>query len=327
MNYKTGMIKFYHDGIGKTLEKMYNDNIPFRKEPTSRYRFIPGPMMKSAEESCPTTGQYKTSTTPDQEDEEDEEEDDEEEVPRPSKKRKTPSKTKTKTRNTWDFELPSDASQVKDKVCFDDKVIEIEGDGKVMGCVARTTPANGDDIWDSLNVAKIRKSNEKARMGYHMKQLGIPFVFGHRAVDLVNFMDIAYGDNANKYAFQQATVEFNARQPEPRGREIKRKKRSSDREVEKNVTVHSLAIVDEDSSFNFKVKECKIWEESEEGEVLETHVYDFERKVLIEDNNTGGSSPNATYIEEGVLEDAEEVPAPEEEQIETISIVLRPRGN
>jgi len=78
------------------------------------------------------------------------------------------------------------------------------------------------------------------------------------------------------------------------------------------VTVHSLAIVDEDSSFNFKVKECKIWEESEEGEVLETHVYDFERKVLIEDNNTGGSSPNATYIEEGVLEDAEEVPAPEE---------------
>jgi len=152
------------------------------------------------------------------------------EVTHPPKKRRTP---KTETRNLWDFEFPSDASQVRDKVCFDHNMIKIEGDGKVMECVARRTQANGDDIWDSLNVAKIRKSNEKARMGYHMKQLGIPFVFGHRAVDLVNFVDIAYGDNANKYAFQQATVEFNARQPEPRGREIKRKKRPSDREVEK----------------------------------------------------------------------------------------------
>ena len=110
-----------------------------------------------------------------------------------------------------------------------------------------------------------------------------------------------------------------------------RKKRSTDTvntgTIEQNVTIHSLAIVDEDSSSNFKVKDCRIWEESEEGEVIETHVYDYEQNILIVDSKTGGSSLNATYFKDGAPGDAEEVPESEEEQIETISIVLRPRGN
>jgi len=99
--------------------------------------------------------------------------------------------------------------------------------------------------------------------------------------------------------------------------------------VEQNVTTSSLTIVDEDCNSNFKVKDCRIWEQTKEGELVETHVFDFERKVLIEDSNPGGSSLNATYFEDGVEEDVDEVPAPEteEEEIETISIVLRPRGN
>ena len=109
----------------------------------------------------------------------------------------------------------------------------------------------------------------------------------------------------------------------------KRRKRSiTDASVEQNVTMSSLTIVDEDSDSDFKVKDCRIWEQTKEGELVETHVFDFEKKVLIEDNNPGGSSLNATYMEDGVEEDVDEVPAPEtEEEIETISIVLRPRGN
>ena len=108
----------------------------------------------------------------------------------------------------------------------------------------------------------------------------------------------------------------------------RRRKRSVNYPLDQNVTRHTIEIIDHDSSFNFKLKDCRIWEESEEGEVLETHVYDFEKNILIEDSNTGGSSLNATYIEDGVEKDAEEVPEEtEEEQIETISIVLRPRGD
>merc|ERR1712038_869835 len=95
-----------------------------------------------------------------------------------------------------------------------------------------------------------------------------------------------------------------------------RKKRSVDPPREQNITTRSFTIVDEDPTSDLKLKDCRIWEESE-GDVIETHVYDFERNVLIEDSEAGGSSLNATYFEDGVEEDAEEVPAPEEEEIET----------
>ena len=113
----------------------------------------------------------------------------------------------------------------------------------------------------------------------------------------------------------------------PKSDQSRRRKRSVNYPLVQNVTRHTIEIIDHESSFNFKLKDCRIWEESEEGEVLETHVYDFEKNILIEDSNTGGSSLNATYIEDGVEKDADEVPEEEEEQIETISIVLRPRGN
>merc|ERR1719150_768418 len=100
---------------------------------------------------------------------------------------------------------------------------------------------------------------------------------------------------------------------------------TDDPPVDQNITTRSITVIDEDRNSDLKLKDCRIWEESE-GEVIETHVYDFERNVLIEDSKAGGSSLNATYFEDGVEEDAEEVPAPEtEEEIETISIVLRPR--
>ena len=113
----------------------------------------------------------------------------------------------------------------------------------------------------------------------------------------------------------------------PKSDQSRRRKRSVNYPLVQNVTRHTIEIIDHESSF--KLKDCRIWEESEEGEVLETHVYDFEKNILIEDSNTGGSSLNATYIEDGVEKGAEdEVPEEtEEEKIETISVVLRPRGD
>jgi len=106
-------------------------------------------------------------------------------------------------------------------------------------------------------------------------------------------------------------------QMEPASKKSKSKRSvgspTDDPPADQNITTRSITVIDEDPNSDLKLKDCRIWEESE-GEVIETHVYDFERNVLIEDNKVGGSSLNATYFEDGVEEDAEEVPAPETEE-------------
>ena len=90
----------------------------------------------------------------------------------------------------------------------------------------------------------------------------------------------------------------------------------------RNVSSYFFSVSDEDSSSDLELKDCRIWEKSE-GEVIETHVYDFESNKLIEDQKVdSGSTLTATYTDEGGAEvEAEK----EVTEVETISIVLRPR--
>ena len=89
-----------------------------------------------------------------------------------------------------------------------------------------------------------------------------------------------------------------------------------------NMSSYFFSISDEDSSSDLELKDCRIWEKSE-GEVIETHVYDFESNTLIEDRNVdSGSTLTAAFTdEEGAEVEAEK----EVNEVETISIVLRPR--
>ena len=88
-----------------------------------------------------------------------------------------------------------------------------------------------------------------------------------------------------------------------------------------NVSSYFFSVSDEDSSSDLELKDCRIWEKSE-GEVIETHVYDFESNTLIEDRKVdSGSTLTATYTNEGGAEVEAEKKATE---VETISIVLRP---
>merc|ERR550519_1076694 len=106
-----------------------------------------------------------------------------------------------------------------------------------------------------------------------------------------------------------------------------RKKRSVDSASEQNMTTYALRIMDNDANSDFKLKDCRIWEESE-GEVIETHVFDFETNTFFEDSRKdSGSSLTATYTDDDGVEVDANGPDPSAEvpQVKTISIVLRPR--
>ena len=97
---------------------------------------------------------------------------------------------------------------------------------------------------------------------------------------------------------------------------------SSNQTCSQNVSSYVFKVSDEDSSSDLELKDCTILEKSE-GEVIETHVYDFEANTLIEDKKVdSGSTLTATYTEE---DGAEVVAEKEVTQVETISIVLKPR--
>merc|ERR1711892_543417 len=106
-----------------------------------------------------------------------------------------------------------------------------------MVCIEDTS-SNKHIFWDKVNIQKIRKSNEKARLGYLMAQYGISFLESGRRTT------VSGHGGPNK---KQKTTED-------------RKKRSVGKVVEQNVTTHSISIVDADSISDFKLKDCRIWE-------------------------------------------------------------------
>ena len=108
-----------------------------------------------------------------------------------------------------------------------------------------------------------------------------------------------------------------------RKRRRERRKRSVETTAKSNQTLHCLKIIDGDSTSDFKLQECKIREEYNEGDAIETHIYNFDSNTLVEDSKVErGSTLTATYTgEDGdAVEAAKEV-----NQDETIFIVLRPR--
>jgi len=304
LNYRTGVVKFYDREISNTLLKMYNPESgkdmhytageawAAAESEETKMTLIDGPT--TSEKRRASTSERWTVSTPNRA-RTSTQTDGGAPAPRTSETEEVPPPDAP-----WKFALAGKDTYSRGKVCqISDKLSDTV---KNMECVPGEA-ANNDVFWEEVNIAKIRRTNEKLYFGYLMTQYGIPFQFG----------------NFEKIAKIVANGKTNIGE--------KRKKRSAVPIEKQNVTRHALEIIDEDSSSNFKVKDCRIWEESEEGEVIETHVYDFERDVLIEDSNLGGSSLNATFFEDGVEKDADEVSPPEEEQIETISIVLRPRGN
>ena len=108
-----------------------------------------------------------------------------------------------------------------------------------------------------------------------------------------------------------------------RKRRRERRKRSVETIAKSNHTLHFPKIIDGDSTSDFKLQECKIREEYNDGDEIETHIYNFDSNTLVEDSKVErGSTLTATYTgEDGdAVEAAKEV-----NQDETIFIVLRPR--
>ena len=108
-----------------------------------------------------------------------------------------------------------------------------------------------------------------------------------------------------------------------RKRRREKGKRSVETTAKSNQTLHFLKIIDGDSTSDFKLQVCKIRKEYNDGDAIETHIYNFDSNTLVEDSKVErGSTLTATYTgEDGdAVEAAKEV-----NQDETIFIVLRPR--
>ena len=186
-------------------------------------------------------------------------------------------------------------------------------------------------FWKNINVFKMRAENEFRRMETIASAYGFELI---RKSDLVqmlaNVLNSREGQQGNRK--RNPSTELAGGDPKRIRTQSpgQRKKRSVDTTSEQNVTTHALRIVDKDSSSDFTLKDCRIWEKSDEGEVIETHVYDFETNTFIEDSKTdSGSSLAATFTnEDGIEVDANEPdpePSAEVPRVRTISIVLRPR--
>ena len=227
--------------------------------------------------------------------------------------------SKTNARkNLLGFLAPSDDNEnVKtEKVCDPMKVLGWSYD-KGLVCPNDGEPGLKHNFWDNVDVQSIRMENEAARLNYLLAQY-----------------------RSTTYQTQELnTRNVVARENNKRGRLAERetrKKRSTDTTSQQNLTAktmsqqnlttYSFNIFDEDSNSNFKLKECKIWEESKEGEVIETHLYDFESNTLFEDSKTdSGSNLTAFYAnEDGVEVLADKESRPEVIQDVTISISNSP---
>ena len=81
-----------------------------------------------------------------------------------------------------------------------------------------------------------------------------------------------------------------------------------------------------DPNSDFELSTCTILETSADGQIMETHAYDFERNVFIEDGEVDtGSNLTATYTDEdGVEVPADEETAPKVIQDVAISISTSP---
>ena len=166
--------------------------------------------------------------------------------------------------------------------------------GLDMNC-AQGDEAEDDNVefWNTLNVNKIRRQNEIARLGYMLR------LYKHQTTSRVE----------NK-AFVKTSNDG------------KRRKRSVDTTEEEAVSSYTMEIVDTDAESNFELGTCKILEKSTDGQVIETHAYDFERNIFFEDVDVdSGSNLTATYSDEdGIEVQAKRELAPEVIQDVTVSI-------
>ena len=103
----------------------------------------------------------------------------------------------------------------------------------------------------------------------------------------------------------------------------RRRRRSAGTDAEEEtVSRYAVSIIDNDSESDFEVETCKILEKSNDGQVLETHTYDFKKDILFQDGKvSSGSTLTANFTEDGVEQQAQV----KRTQEETITIVLRPR--
>jgi len=220
-----------------------------------------------------------------------------------------------------------------DKVCDPEHFLEwttnIDG-GDGWSCSREgTEDAEGPSFWDKVDIQEIREDNENARLGYLLGQYKRRTIWGQiedKTVDWFASTPDEVIHTGNPYS------------PNKRYRYTgsNRVKRSTDEALpqnlttetletfEQNLTRYSFNVIDQDPRSNFKLKQCQILEESTEGEVIETHVYDFENNLLFEDQKTdSGSNLTVFYIadDDGAVDDlAERELAPNVVQKVTLSI-------
>jgi len=165
-----------------------------------------------------------------------------------------------------------------------------------------------EDMWDTININKIRKRNERSRMIQLMALYG------------TNMGEGRDEHNVNHVFARMSlmTVDTQDQGDDPmEGRE----KRSTHEtaKISTNTTYNTLRIDDMDLNANFEVTECKFVEKSLSNVTLETHVYDFVNNVLIEDCKTSSGSTLTAY--NGSKQEAEKRVS----NVKHISIVLKPK--
>ena len=202
LNYRTGVVKFYHNGISESLAKMYNSgarNLGFKagdkmekaEKETTKLNQVHAPPSAAGQAPAqapaeqaqggqgPAPEKVKGGKRP----------------PGQTRPGRAPATKKVKT-ELWKFDPSSSVDGLStNKICVhEDKLSE---EVKKMRCERsspRNTEQNNAQFWDSVNIGKIRRSNEKARLGYLMAQYDIQFEFGREVVALGRAMRGAMGN-------------------------------------------------------------------------------------------------------------------------------------
>eukprot|EP00092_Neocalanus_flemingeri_P079506 GFUD01099048.1.p1 GENE.GFUD01099048.1~~GFUD01099048.1.p1 ORF type:complete len:620 (+),score=137.32 GFUD01099048.1:255-1862(+) len=175
-------------------------------------------------------------------------------------------------------------------------------------------------FWNLLNIHHLRKNNEKHRLNYLLAMYGISFKIQENDIVLKDEVTLIGSESHHGDVGDVGGVGDVGDVGDAGDAGDDRRKRSI--QSDQNITLHTLKIIDEDSDSDFNLSECKIVERYD-GQIKETHVYDFETNTLVEDRRTGSSSElSAAFMDNGMEVESTKVMT----KVKEINIVLTPKN-